>query len=238
METYRRSQVDWALWQAFSRHKRLDPRRRSVPPIFTTRIRKFGALGVPFSEEERPGRQGLAGEYTSVDAFIIGVALVLQDIGLKLAEVAYFVRHTKDQLRSAYEEIMRAPPLLKAVPEDFDYPNRPHLIYIEGDDPKRFGNPSRKNIADTAYYMSFRYIELQEALDERIRSAPTDWPGTGRPPMFLRPKFFSGALAAAEELENMAAHAVDPRIIVELSHLAARLTQDLPNAPLLKRGRK
>jgi hypothetical protein len=110
LETFKRGQVAWALWQVFSVQAITDPRRQEVPKAFTTRIRKFGELGIPLSDEERAGKPGIDSEYRSEQAFEIAVALDLQDIGLNQKEIAFFLLHVRDDLREVRNRIMKNPP--------------------------------------------------------------------------------------------------------------------------------
>ena len=55
-ETFKRGQVQLALWGMFARTGAMPQRPGDVPRTFATRVRKFGEFGIPVPERSRsPG---------------------------------------------------------------------------------------------------------------------------------------------------------------------------------------
>ena len=106
-ETYSRGQVTWAVWQLFIRARYDDPKRQEpAPSEFLHRIKKMWEHEVPISADERPGT-GTSIEYTPYHAFELAVALTLQDMGLKQAEVAEFVRGRRTGLQRRFDNLSK-----------------------------------------------------------------------------------------------------------------------------------
>ncbi len=81
VETFKRGQVQLALWGMFARTGSAPHRLDDVPRTFATRVRKFGEFGVPVSAEERPGKPGVDIEYTAYQAFELGVVCSAPRLG-------------------------------------------------------------------------------------------------------------------------------------------------------------
>jgi hypothetical protein len=91
--------------------------------------------------------------------------------------------------------------------------------------------------ADTSVFMTFRYVEVQEAWPGLAFDA-SDWEGKGRHPLFLEPKFHFGLAELIAEMDRLAASDKDRiRTVIELSNLAVRLLDALRSAPPTRRGR-
>src|SRR5260370_2021050 len=141
VETFKRGQVGWALWRAFSRGD------EKVPAAFSTRLRKMGELGVPLSEKERPGQAGIDIDYTVHHAFELGVALKCLDIGLKQSEVAFFMHHIRDDLREVYRAIMASPPSPRQRIFATTSPNIPPPMVITVANPTGLAAPLPSNLS-------------------------------------------------------------------------------------------
>ena len=182
-ETFKRGQVQLALWGMFARTGAMPPRPGDVPRTFATRVRKFGEFGVPVSAKERPGQPGVDIEYTAYQAFELGVALDMQDNGLNQAEIGFFLRNIRPRLRDVHKRILASPPSGREVVLAKDRPLSPARPYIKGADPAGLGDPSRAEEADTSVFMTFRYVEVQEAW-RRLAFDGSDWTGKGRHPLY------------------------------------------------------
>jgi len=236
-ETFKRGQVQLALWGLFGPPGSTPPRPGDVPRTFGTRVRKFGEFGVPVSPEERPGQPGVDIEYTAYQAFELGVALEMQDNGMNQAEIGFFLRNVRPWLRGVHERILASPPAGREVVSAKDRPLSPARPYIKGADPAGLGDPSCADEADTSVFMTFRYVEVQEAWPELAFEA-SDWTGKGRHPLILGPKFHFGLAALMDEMGRLAESDKDRiRTVIELSTLAVRLLDTLRNAPPTRRGR-
>jgi hypothetical protein len=223
-QRFKKGQLVWALWSTFSEGS------GKMPSAFLARIRKLGELGVPLSEQERPGQAGVDVEYTVEQIFEIAVALKCLDVGLKQSEVAYFISHVREDLRREYSLIMANPaaPGLNILARD--RPESPRHFVVAGEDPKGLGDPNRIKRADTSYYMTFRSMELRELWGTRK---------TKRGLLFYEPKFHRGLASVISEMQHLAEYINDDtRIVIELSNLAALVTAWLKKAPPVRRGRR
>src|SRR3712207_2111799 len=125
----------------FSRTGPMPPRPDDVPRTFATRVRKFGEFGIPLGKEERPNQPGVDIGYTAYQAFELGVALDMQDNGLNQAEIGFFLRNIRPQLRDVHERILASPPAGREVVSAEDRPLSPARPYIPDADPNGFGHP-------------------------------------------------------------------------------------------------
>ena len=243
VETFKRGQVQLALWGVFSRTGPMPHRPDDVPRTFATRVRKFGEFGVPLGKEERPNQPGVDIDYTVYQAFELGVALDMQDNGLNQAEIGFFLRNVRPRLQEVYASILASPAMPSALLAGMslapskDRPVSPPGLVVEGGDPKGLGDPRRAREPDTAVFMTFRYVGLQEAWNTPTFDA-SDWEGRGRHPLFLPPIFHFGLRSLADEMNRLSRTPRDRvRIVLELSNLAVLLLENLRAAPSIRRGR-
>jgi hypothetical protein len=196
-------------------------------------------LGVPLTDEEKPGQPGINIEYTAYNAFELAAALTCQDTGLKQSEVAFFIRHSRPALRACYERIMASAPSPRMQILGRDRPKSPTRMVIQGGDSKGLGDPFRSNVADTSCFMSFRYVEIREAWSN-LKFKSAKWGGIkGETPFFFVPKFHYGLAELAKEMDWIAtAYQDNIRIVIELSNLAVIVTDCLKEAPEMRRGRQ
>src|SRR5215218_8011074 len=115
VDTFKKGQVVWALWQTFSVHNARDPRRAEIPAPFATRVRKLQEFGVPLPPDARPGRAGTDAQYTPYQVFEIAVGLALQDNGLPQAEIGFFLRNLRPKLQEVYASILASPAMPSAL---------------------------------------------------------------------------------------------------------------------------
>ena len=121
--TYRRGQVEWALWRAFTLARSSG---EGPPPIFRTRIKRlldldrdldvsvFGAKPpCPFAfVEPSEGGSGTEAHYAAFDAFCLALALDLLDVGFKQGEIVYLMRHLRESLEDRFPDLLRRPSLI------------------------------------------------------------------------------------------------------------------------------
>jgi hypothetical protein len=225
MKTFKRGQLVWAVWRAFS-HSDAD----APPKQFLTRVRKMGEFGVPVAQTQRPGQPGVDVNYTAEHAFELAFALKCLDVGLKQSEVAYFVEHIRKELDWAYKQIMLSPPLIDQHTAMEDRPLSPRQMAVVEGSSKKLANSMRKHFADTSFYITFRTVEIREAWGK--------YPKKDKTPFIYAPKFHRGLALLAEEMERLADFRTDDtRIVIELSNLAAVVSASLDKAPVLRRGR-
>src|ERR1700682_2370235 len=119
-QTFRRGQVEWALW----RYLTLDRPASTEPPlVFHTRIKKLldidrtwsrssdkvGAATAAFRGTSLAG-SGTDVVYTAFDAFCLAVALDLLSAGFKQQEVTLLMSRLRFTLREPFEEALKDPP--------------------------------------------------------------------------------------------------------------------------------
>ena len=127
-ETFKRGQVEWAIWRFFTRSKSApaDP-----PQVFLTRVKRLletdrhdkvpagqhrSPVPYAFSSGEPEG-QGVDAAFTSFDAFCLALALDLVDFGFKPSEIVFLLRYLRPVLEGTFQTILRDL-LPKASPAD------------------------------------------------------------------------------------------------------------------------
>src|SRR5438067_10203214 len=121
-ETFKRGQVEWAIWRFFTLLKSAPA---GPPKVFLTRIKRlletdrhdkvptgrdykpFAACA--FSSAESEG-QGVDAAFTPFDAFCLALALDLVDLGFKPSEIVFLLRHLRPELEGQFDTISQEPP--------------------------------------------------------------------------------------------------------------------------------
>jgi hypothetical protein len=225
--TYKRSQVEWALWRALSGQKAIPD---EPVPTFLTRVKRvlegdrrgepiegIDAPAAPFAfASAEPDGQGVDAAFTRFDAFCLALALDLVDAGYKPSEVIVLIRLVRDELEARFEAIIKDPPA-GGRQRQSARPGRP--FYVEK------GN----RWDDARVFMVVRKVELKElylSLNPK-RDAP----------LFIEPVFCRGIDKLNDALQGMG-HATRFRqaLVLELAYLAADLTRLLEAAPITRRG--
>lgn len=234
-DTYRRGQVEWAIWRFFTliRSAPSDP-----PQVFLTRIKRlletdrhdrvpegqdFGPTAdFAFSTAKSEG-QGIDAVFSQFDAFCLALALDLTDVGFKPSEIVFLLRHLRPSLLVEFEAIARNPPSPVRRPElATDRPALPSYQY------------KGRALADGRVFWVVQKVELKEiyipgpAKQKRSQT-----------PIFLEPKFCRGIHALSNELGQMNTEQWGYRkaLILEIAYLAVELSRLLSKAPPIKRGR-
>ncbi len=228
-ETFQRRQVEWALWQYFSRG-------RPVPgkplKVFATRIKRLLELDrgqAEIMESEVPHAryaffdvdaegQGKSIPYSPFNAFCLGVGLDLLDIGFKQSEVVFLLRHIRTDLEKQFDLILAQPPAPRQRMAPEDRPDCP--TYEEG------GNVW----ADCRVYLIVRKVEMTEVFpgqEARRRR---------KEPIIHSPVFCAGINALRDEMHRMN-HQDRKALVLELAHTAYMVQGFLFDAPIAKRGR-
>lgn len=219
--SYKRGQVEWALWQFF----RAKSNAKAKPPlIFSTRIKRLLELdragvkntpGYAFAESGTFGR-GSDAAFSAFDAFCLAIAMDMLDTGFKQSEIVFFLAHIRPHLLKEYKYIIRNqhPSRQQAVEKEF--PNLPKKINDEG-------------IADPLVYLVTRKIELKEIFPNKLSQESNE-------PLILEPGYFRGLAELVTEL-NANPKAYRKVLLVELSQTANEITDFLKQAPEFRRGR-
>lgn len=222
-ETFKRSQVEWALWRfaSFLRNAGEKP-----PKVFLTRIKRLLEIDrADRGEGERfafigaaPQGQGVDVEFTAFDACCLALALDLLDAGFKQSEVVFLMRHIREELEPEFAWIMRDPPPTRQRRFAKDAPDKPS--YAEG----------ARRWADYRVFIVVQKVEMTEVFPALAKRT------AAKVPIFLEPVFCRGIEALQVELHRMG-HGYRKAMVLEIAHAAALVTSFLENAPITKRGR-
>lgn len=208
--SYKKNQAVFALWSTLV-NPAPHPSLCDVPAIFKRRFDKLLSVNVPLLKGERVGKPGQDNQFTADQVFLMGVALVLIDSGLGLGAAGYFIHHARKSLQDKYHEIMRNAPF-----------------------------PFERNVEDRNVYLLFQNRDIQEFYpNSGKRSADDAWSGKGQPPLIINPKYASGRQKMHQALDGYLQNGTHNHVLViELAMMAKALTDNLENAPVVKRGRQ
>jgi hypothetical protein len=218
-ETFKKGQVVRAIWHS------LTMREEVPPPGFNAKIKKLAELGVPLSDDERVGQPGKDNNYTSFQAFELGVSLKLVDAGFKQGEVAAYIKHARQSLLRVHSEILKNPPVIGANVLAKDRPNSPRWAIAD----RGWPEPANSELADTSYWMTVRSLEFPQILNPRARKGE----------LRFEPQFHCGFVALAHHMRLLAQNYTDDnRFVLELSNLAMMIANSLREVLRTPRGRK
>ena len=225
-KTYKRSQVEWALWGLFAQQPAQDP--ADIPPVFLTRIKRLIELDQKTNDKGMPKQlafvetkvrgQGQDQPYTLFNTFCLALGLDLLDAGFKQAEIVFVLRHLRAGIRDGFDIVLASPP-------------SPRNRIVATDRPK---SPSYKKgnieFADTRVFFHLERIEVREAFAGfRDKDAP-------KHPLVLNPKFFVGLESLMKELDRMNM-SYRKALVLEISESIVILQSFLDQAPTTSRGR-
>lgn len=229
--TFKRNQMEWALWRAFT----IGRRHGDAPPqIFKTRIKRlldvdrdFDPLGeavgdvgdYAFAPAVEEGR-GVDAAYSSIDIFCLAVGLDLLDIGFKQSEIVFVLRHIRPSLEARYPALVKLPSLTdRQTKLARSHPGLPKFV------------PPKKTEAqaDARVFMVLGRIELTEVM-------PTGSVSRGQA-VFPAPLFCDGVENLAATLYDQMPNRRRSVIVVELTALAQAVAEFLAKAPVVRRGR-
>src|SRR3954468_1436732 len=115
MQRYRRGQVEWALWQLFSRSGPDTP----IELAFRNRIKRLIEIDKTVEcPDQLPnafgdglwGGSGYDASFSEIDPLCCFIAVELLDSGLNQKENVQLLRHIRYQLEQHYAKIIRDPP--------------------------------------------------------------------------------------------------------------------------------
>lgn len=225
-KTYKRSQVEWALWGLFAQQPAQRP--SDIPPVFLTRIKRLIELDQETSDEGMPKQlafvetkvrgQGQDQPYTLFNTFCLLLGLDLLNAGFKQAEIVFVLRHLRPGIRDSFEIVLASPPSPRSRIVAAERPKSPS--YIE----------NNIKYADTRVFFHFERIEVKEAFPSfRGKDAP-------KHPLVLNPKFFVGLESLMKELHRMNV-SYRTALVLEISESIIMLQTFLDQAPTTSRGR-
>lgn len=206
--TFRRSQVEWALWHHISHGSRTDP-----PKVFRTRVKRLleidretykGTGEFAFNQRETSG-QGTDATFETFDVFCLALALYLMHAGIKQSRVVVLIHHSREYLWGSFDDIISrsAPPARHWDVTDAKQDTRVFAVFHNVDMAKELSNSDRPNIR-----LTFKEPEICSDIDA------------------LR--------ATLNRMDSRDRQA----IVMELSHMAHGLEHALTHAPIAKRGRQ
>ncbi len=222
METFKRNQVEWALWSSFVHRP---PNPGEPPQVFRTRIKRLldldRATPIPprsnslqrhaFSEGHSEGH-GRDVSFSVFDAVCLAIGLDLLDTGFKQSEVVFLLQHLRLQLGEQYERMQLYPPAPRKYIAAEDLPGCP-TYEMNG-----------LTLADPRIFMTLNKVELRE-----IYTNPPN-------PMILQPRFYYGIEQLTKELDRLN-YSERKVLVMEIAEISVLLESDLRQAPLVRRGR-
>jgi hypothetical protein len=228
-QTYKRGQVEWALWRILTTGV-WGARRHRISPVFLTRIKRLleidrsgtlfdvrGLAAPPvqfaFTESAAEGT-GNDASFTAFDAFCLAVALDLLDAGFKQKEIVFRMRFLRPLLEDQFPRILANPP---EPSEESGHAE---------------ARASARKAKDNHVFLLLQQIELVE----RFRGSRGPRPKNAVPAL-LDPILCKGS----DELRTAVA-ANMPRkfrtsMVLEVAELAVDVTRYLAEAPEMRRGR-
>jgi hypothetical protein len=221
-ETYKRNQVEWALWSFFSITRySVTP---SIPRVFRTRIKRLLEIDRAAEYEEAverafidvaPEGTGTDLQYTRFNVFTLSVALDLLDAGFPQAEIVFLLRHSRKDLEIEFEEMLPKLPRPRGRLTPDLRPGCPTYV-LNG-----------RKYADCRRFMIVEKLDMKEI-----------YPGDrDNYPLIRQPIFAEGIDQLKLELDGLN-HRRRKALVLELANGAALLLEYLAKAPLVTRGRK
>ncbi|MGE0667873.1 MAG: hypothetical protein AB7O49_15060 [Sphingomonadales bacterium] len=229
MDIYKRSQVDWSLWQAYT--ARIVGLPAEMPPGFGTRLKRLleldrRSVSYPGSEtpyaryafmDDAPTGRGVDVPYTFANVWCLALAIDMLDAGFNPADIIFLLRHIRGDLENELDDIVKALPAqdgtvpLEARPDAPMIKKPPH------------------NFADGRVYLVIRKREMKE-LFTVLKGKLIDHP------LFEAPLFYHGAEDLMSEIKEFG-YAKRWGFVLEIACIAALLAGLLPRAPIIHRGR-
>ena len=228
--SYRRGQLEWALWRWFGEGQGDD-----LPPKpFLTRIKRLleidrsdsvprGAEAVPAARfafiNQAPANKGTDVEFSAFNTFCLALGLDMLDAGFNQSEVVFVLRYIRNELEQEYQRALARPPIPRTFRPAEDIPDLPSFE----------DRGIRK--ADPRIFVILDKVELVERLPTRKAK------GSKEAALIRKPVFGHGIEALREEL-----HQLDYNhrraLVFEIAHTTVRVTELLKQAPEIKRGRR
>jgi len=231
-QTYKRGQVEWALWRAF----RPQGSRDDGPvPVFKTRIKRLLDLDRSFETTDLPvapdsdfafvepvaGGSGIEAAYAPVDAFCLGIGLDLMDTGFKQGEIVMLMRYLRADLDRWFPRLIDRPSLVDRQNHLAKF--HPKLPVVE--------RPRGAPLADARVFMVLNRIELTEVLS--IAPAKV----TSSQAVFRAPVFSNGMSGLTADLGKLMPQHQRTVVVLEITMLAQAVLTYLDAAPSMARGR-
>jgi len=227
--TYKRGQVEWALWRALTLARSPGD---GAPPVFKGRIKRLldldrdldvGDLAAPPPCEfafVAQGGSGVEAQYAPFDAFCLAIALDLLDVGFKQGEIVLLMRYLRDTLADWFDDLLTRPSLID---------RQSHLAKHHPKLPALERGGGRAPIADARVFLILNRIEMTEL-----------WPAMDSKPgqaMFTEPEVCEGVARLHQRLDTLMPRHRRTVITIEIAWTAQAVASFLDVAPLVPRGR-
>ncbi|MEP0314147.1 hypothetical protein [Hyphomonas sp.] len=234
---YKRGQIEWALWRAFA--PTTMGRSKEVPSVFRTRIKRlleldrsgdlfemevFPPAPFAFAESVSEGT-GNDAAFSVFDAWCLGLALDLLDVGFKQKEVVFLMRFLRGGLADRFEKILNSPPGGRSNLHPQDRPGCP--IY----------RSDRGEVADCHVFLIIRKVEIREGLPGQNEFKPHRSKANSEAPWFLEPIFCHGYDALRDQATRMPQR-FRKAMVIEVAQFADDIRRFLEKAPDFRRGRQ
>jgi hypothetical protein len=238
LPVYKRGQVEWALWRAFA--PTTVGRSKEVPTVFRTRIKRLLELDrsgdlfemevsppspLAFSETAAEGT-GNDAAFSVFDAWCLGLALDLLDVGFKQKEIVFLMRFLREGLATRIEPILKSPPGGRQNLHPKDRPQCP-----------TYRSKNGFEIADCYVFLIIRKVEIREGLPGQAKFKPNRAKASSEAPWFIEPIFCHGYDALRDTTTKMPLR-FRKAIVIEIAQLADDLRRFLEKAPDFRRGRQ
>lgn len=227
-DTYKFSQVVWAIWRALIVHTstahqepvtRFRSRIKQLLEIDRDKTRIPEIEFLAFSSKP-PVNSGTEVRYSIIDTLLIGIAVQLLNVGLKQFDAVYFVKHMKtDFLVPELENILDDLPHVGGVPRQAP----------DGYDGPIFDQDGVTVIDDRKLLV----IPKHEIVERFSR-----WDSSKGVPLIAIPTICDGLNAMARLLDRELGYQYTNAIILEIGQFSAHVVKFLERAPEFKRGRQ
>jgi hypothetical protein len=224
-QTYRRGQVEWALW----RFSTLDlPSGDEPASTFRARVEhllqldRSGAMfkmwrppppsSFALSSHQIDGK-GVDATFTAFDAFCLALGVDFMRTGFKQSEVLLLVAHLRPRLVKPFADVLRDPPKYQS--------HHGRRSAADGDLSER----------DRRVFLIIERVEFAEAFPDFPATA-----GTQAAAIYREPMFCHGIDDLRDSLSGMD-HLYRRALVFEIAHMAARIAEFLERAPQMRRGR-
>jgi hypothetical protein len=220
-DTYRRGQVEWALWQLSVVGR---PTADEPSSIFRNRIKRLLEIDrerlkgrgkkdqdLAFSED-KPEGTGIDVVFSAYDAFILALGLDLLRMGFVQSEVASLMLYLRPRLGGTFSRILHNPPSSE----------RRSL---------KTGRSLIRREDDRRVFLVIERVEMSEEFPAFAQGK------TAREGAFYRePKICRGLQEVTDELDRMD-QVFRRALVLDLAHTAWNVSRFLADAPEIKRGR-
>ncbi|MBL8564811.1 MAG: hypothetical protein JNM89_03745 [Hyphomicrobiaceae bacterium] len=219
--TFKRGQVEWALWRALTIGRGFADQ---PPAVFRTRIKRLLDLDRDNNADEpafapHGEGQGVELQFTPFDVFCLGIGLDLLDIGFKQGEVVQLIRHLRPELEGWLPHLLARPSLI----------DRQNHLARQHPDLPTVERKGRAPLADSRVFLVLGRIEATEALVETEAS--------GGEAALLAPIFCAGLDRLREAILDLMPLRRRVAAVLEITAMAQAVDTFLAKAPTFARGR-